>query len=267
MSLHFDIETIELAALADLHAVVRGLGVSETDCRLLSLGGLTISLTPSQPHCFELNRILGMGGEEPISFDAIMDVVDLYRGAGVSNFLLHVDDRRATPDCIRWLSEAGLAARRRWMTFTRAPIVPTPAQSQLLVAEIDSLHADSFARICGSGFNFSERFQPVLAGLINRPHWRVFMAFDGEKPVAGAAMFVQDGIAWFDWAATDPNSRQLGAHRALLNARIRAASKMGCRLLVTMVAEDAPSRPQPAFYNVERAGFSAVYSRANYAPK
>ncbi|MFD2264172.1 GNAT family N-acetyltransferase [Lacibacterium aquatile] len=267
MSLHFDIETIELAALSDLHAIAHCQGIAAARYRQETLGALTLSLAPHEPQCLELNRALGMGGREPISFDAIMDVVDCYRAAGIPNFLLHVDDRRATPDCLRWLSEAGLAARRRWVSFTRPPLPAPPITSAFTVEEIDSLHADAFARIGGYCFSLSESLQPLLAGLINRPNWHVFMAFEKERPVAGAALYVRDGIAWFDWAATDPVMRRMGAHQALLAARIDAANALGCRLMVTMVGEDVPSRPQPAFHNVERAGFKPVFSRANYAPK
>ena len=71
-----------------------------------------------------------------------------------------------------------------------------------------------------AGFEMRPSSAEVLASLVGRPGWHVFVAFDGGTPAAAAAMFVRGEAAWFDWAATDPAFRRRGAQSALLRRRI-----------------------------------------------
>ena len=74
-------------------------------------------------------------------------------------------------------------------------------------------------------------------------------------------------LAWLGIAATVPGFRRRGAQTALLAARIRRASELGCTLLVTETGEAVDGRPAGSYRNILRAGFEPRYLRPNYFPK
>ena len=108
--------------------------------------------------------------------------------------------------------------------------------------------------------------QPWLENLANRPNWRVYLAFDGDQPVACGALFVRGEVGWLGVAGTLPAYRRRGGQGALMAQRIRDAAGLGCCWVVTETGEDLPARPNPSFHNMLRTGFTLAYQRPNYLP-
>ena len=79
-------------------------------------------------------------------------------------------------------------------------------------------------------------------------------------------MRVHKELAWFDWAATDPQYRRLGSQTTLLVHRIQTAVELGCRMLVTETGEAVRGDPQHSFRNLMRAGFNPTHTRENFVP-
>lgn len=52
----------------------------------------------------------------------------------------------------------------------------------------------------------------------------------------------------------------------MLAARIAKAAELGCRLMATTTGEAVEGDPQHSYSNIERAGFRAAYTRANFGP-
>src|SRR6185503_6649986 len=96
------------------------------------------------------------------------------------------------------------------------------------VREVGREFADTFRSIVGDAFGLPEFVKSDLASAIGTPGWRYYMAFDAERPIAGAAMFVQNGGAWFGVAGTAADARNRGAQTALLARRLTDAKRLGC---------------------------------------
>ena len=73
----------------------------------------------------------------------------------------------------------------------------------------------------------------------------------------GGSIRISDGLAQLSGAATLPAHRRRGVQSALLRARLLDAARHGCDLAV--VTTEPASKSQQ---NVQRAGFSLLYSRA-----
>ena len=85
-----------------------------------------------------------------------------------------------------------------------------------------------------------------------------FVAWRGES-VAGAATFrTQDRVAQFCGAATMPAHRRQGVQSALLRHRLNEAARLGCDVGVVTTTPGSTSQA-----NVQKAGFSLLYVRAN----
>jgi ribosomal protein S18 acetylase RimI-like enzyme len=85
---------------------------------------------------------------------------------------------------------------------------------------------------------------------------RYVAVLDGEV-AAGGSMRLFEGVAQLCGAATRPRFRRRGLQTAMLHARLREAAAAGCDLAV--VTTEPGSKSQQ---NVQRAGFSLLYSRA-----
>ncbi|CCQ74826.1 GNAT family N-acetyltransferase [Magnetospira sp. QH-2] len=253
---HDTLETIERAALADL----QGAGLHQTliGGALVSMGGLDSSVV--------VNRTIGLGQASPATRRDVEAICAHYRDAGIGRWFVQVAPDAQPAALPQWLTDEDLKPMRRWMKFTHDGQSLPQAATDLAIREIDRDHAADFARIVNESFEMDAAAESGLAGLVGRPGWHIFMAFEGDTPAAAGALFIKDGVGWCDWGATDPAFRCRGAQSAILARRIKTAFENGCRLLGTCTGEDVPGDPQHSYRNIERSGFKAAYLRDNYAP-
>jgi len=87
----------------------------------------------------------------------------------------------------------------------------------------------------------------------------------GDVPAGTGTMFVDDGIAWFDWGATAPEARRRGSQSAIMRRRVLDALELGVERMFTCTGEEVPGDPQHSYSNILRAGFKERYVRENYA--
>ena len=262
---HRRIEAAGRAMLEDLHAAQdeetrAGLGLS-----LHRVGGAIVSVCRSDPSIL-LNRVAGLGVDRPATATELAEIRRLFDGAGIGRFFLHLAPGAAPRELRELIESHGLRPARGWMKFVRSPGPAPVADCDLAVREIDRRHADAFGAIAAFGFDLRQESGRVLANLVGRPEWRVFMAFDGDRPAACGALFSHQGMAWTDFGATHPDFRRRGAQSALLAARVRAAGQAGRDLIATETGEAVPGDPQHSYGNILKSGFEEAYLRENWAP-
>ena len=170
----------------------------------------------------------------------------------------------APSDLPAWLHARGLPLRDNWAKVYRAATPDVAIQTDLRIERIDQAHAAAFAEISCTAFGMPAVMQPWLAAGVGQPGWAHYLAFDGETPVAGGALFVKGDVGWLGIASTLPAHRRRGAQGALMARRIRDAAELGCRWVVTETGEDTPEHPNPSYHNMLRTGFVLAYQRPNY---
>jgi len=258
-------ERIERFALEDLHAAATPEIREVLGLRFEKVGDFFVSIATQEPSIL-LNRTIGLGVDKSVTKQNISQVITLYADAGIGHYFIHVHPA-AKPLSIRgWLLNNGLSKHRGWTQFRREPVPPLNVKSELDIRLIDAEHAAAFGRIVAPCFGLSDATGPLLASLVGRSGWYIYMAFDGEDAVGAGAMFVKDGVAWFDWAGTHRAYRGRGGQTGVLCERIRRANELGCHLLVTAMREAVSERPQNSYRNIVRAGFEPMYIRENYEP-
>jgi GNAT superfamily N-acetyltransferase len=264
---HLAAERIERIALEELYEAADGALRARLGLRREVLGTALVSLAAGDPENILLNRAIGLGVEAAAEAGEAARIAALYRAAGVTKFFIHLTPESSPAGLEDELGAQGLVRRRAWVKFMRKMDEPLPeARSSLDVREIGPEHAMDFARIAAYGFDMAEESEPMIAGLAGRPGWHLFMTFDGARPAGTGALFVRDGMGWCDWAATHPDFRRRGGQGAVLAARIARAAELGCRLMATTTGEAVEGDPQHSYSNIERAGFRAAYTRANFGP-
>jgi hypothetical protein len=210
------------------------------------------------------NRIVGCGVREPARSAPLLELLGRFRERGLRNFGVQLSPAALPPDLSEWLQSAGLAVRDRWAKVHRGPGVPSAPDTNVGVKEIGVESAATFADLTTTGFGMPAQLRPWIASTVGRPGWRHYVAEMNGAPIAAAALFVAGDVGWLGVASTLPQARRQGAQGALLARRVADASAMGCRHIITETGEELPTRPNPSFRNMMRAGFSVVYQRPNY---
>jgi hypothetical protein len=139
-------------------------------------------------------------------------------------------------------------------------LIPT----DLRIERIGRESADVFAEVACAVFGMPDPLRPWIAQSVGRAGWHHYLAFDGERPVATGALFVQGDAGWLGFGSTLASHRRRGAQGAIMSQRNQDAADAGCRWLVTETGEDSPDQPNPSFHNMLRVGFELAYQRPNF---
>jgi hypothetical protein len=122
---------------------------------------------------------------------------------------------------------------------------------------------DLWSRISARGWAEQPEWTEYLLGL-----GRVMASVEGSLnffadldgvPVAAGVLRCHEGVALFGGACTVPEARNLGAQRALLEARMNVALSQGCDLAMMCAAPGSASQR-----NAERQGFRIAYTRTKW---
>jgi GNAT superfamily N-acetyltransferase len=238
-------ERAEVEAYRDLFAAApTGLPASIREA------GTAIALRVSGAPLVELNRIVGLSTLEELEaleshYEGERVVVSLDPEAGLDRLLQARRYREGYP----------------WQKFRRG-IDPYEAQTELRIAE--ARRPGEFGPVAAEAFGAPPPFASWLDALVARPGWHVFVAFDGDRPVGGGALFATGTTGWFGIAGTLPQARGRGSQGAIFAARIERARELGLELLVTETGVPRDGRPGPSYRNMLRAGFEPAYVRPNY---
>ena len=266
-----DSDAIERAALASLHAAASDELVAALGLRADTIGSSLVSVAAAlPPSAIVINRALGGGLEAPETEASVKETLAAYQRAGCERYFIQRHPQAQPPEMVDWLLAAGLEKTRGWQKFQRGREAPpqgdNKSTSDLRVEEIGPDQGMAFARILCDAFDLGAAAVPWLARLPGHGGWHIYMSFDGDAPAGTGTMFVQDGLAWLDFASTAPNFRRRGSQGALLARRVADALDLGCREMYTCTGEAAPGDPQHSFKNIAKAGFTETYVRDNYAP-
>lgn len=260
-------ETLERAALEDLQRSVprdqaAALGISG-----LAIGSAFVSIAAKLPStAIVINRALGLGLSQPGTPDDVRQIVETYRRREVPQYFVQLHPQALPSELPRWLEEQGLVESRAWQKFSRGTQAVQERPTDLVIREVGPEHGEDFGRIVCAGFDLGDEAVPWLATLPGRERWRVFMSFDRDEPAGAGALFVHQGLAWMDFAATLPQFRSRGSQGAILASRMQLAVALGCQRMFTCTGEDVPGDPQHSYKNILKAGFGKDYLRKNYAP-
>ena len=261
------LELAEIDALADLYRAA-GAGVV-TDCGLsVREIGDAVLIAVSRFDVLALNRLVGLGLRSSPSDAALAEAMTAIEQTGSPRCFVPVAPTGASDGLGARLEQLGLRRYNNWMRLQRSlddlPRRPESAATSLDVRPIGVAHADVFGRLVATAFDYPPALAPITSQTIGRPHWHHYLAFEGDTPIAAAAMYIAGNAAWFGFAATDAANRKRGAQQALIVRRLHDAADAGCKWVSVETAEDSVTRDAPSFRNLRRLGFEVAYARPNY---
>ena len=211
-----------------------------------------------------LNRVLGLGVRRDGSPDAPLKLIQEYDRFAVSRFFVQLAPIALPTTLGADLERYGLRQYNNWIRLIRGTEKRPSLDTGLDVRTIAEPEALTFGSLVCRNFGWPETLVPWVAASVGRPNWTHYMAYDGQTPIATAAMFRRGHCAWLDLATTEKDHRGRGCQSALLAIRINDAADAGCNLLTLETADKKLGILAPAYRNAVRMGFRVAYARPNY---
>jgi GNAT superfamily N-acetyltransferase len=251
------LELIEARAWSELYTAAPAATARELGVGSVVLGTAT-AVMAARVDVLAYNRVVGLGLDGPVEDDDVTAIVDAYRAASVPRFFVQLAPHAGGNPAER-LAAHGFRPYNHWVKLSRAVAPPAEVDTDLRVEAIGADRAGEFGAVFTEAFEWPQATAPWVAALVGRPGWYHYLATDGGRGVATAAMFVDGDCAWIDFASTLPAYRGRGAQSALLARRLAECEAAGVRTVVVEAGEGSTS-----MRNLVRAGFVIEYRRTNY---
>ncbi|WP_053219301.1 GNAT family N-acetyltransferase [Virgibacillus senegalensis] len=134
-------------------------------------------------------------------------------------------------------------------------------EGKVFVRPLKSDEFDTFASIYADSFHMPGSLKPFIKTnnqvLENERGWIFYLATIGGVPAGIGVVYIKGAVAVLAAAATLPEFRGKGVHRALIDKRAEAAKSRNCRFLVGQAAYGSAS-----MRNMERAGMKIAFTKA-----
>lgn len=229
----------------------------------VAIGSAVAIVAQSVTTTLNMNRVIGLGVAEAATDGMITEIVGLYETRGLS-FGVEVGPCARPNEIPEWLRARRMRrAAATAMQYRDAKPLEAQNGAVTVVRAPHSARA-TIADICCSVFRMPPAAHALIAGTADRPEWRQWIAYSGNRPAAAALSFVSEGVAWLGWDATLPEYRGRGIQASLIVHRVNEATDAGCRYVTTETAVGAARNTDPSYRNYERLGFSCAYERTTY---
>jgi hypothetical protein len=261
-------ERVEREAWLDLFSIAPPEVISSLGIRWAHLPAAAVFAAREAP-LVEFNRSIGLGLEQPVTDEDLESVTAWLQAHASSAWALQLAPVVLSEAVLDWVHESSLEAEGAgWTKFWRgtAPVPDHLSQTSLVLRLAEPSNAADFGAVVQAGFGAPPPFATWFSGLVGRPNWSIYLAYDGKAPVATGALFIDHGWAWIGIAATLPAYRGRGAQTALLSRRIADGLTAGVIGFTAETSEPVPGQQasQISYRNLLRAGFCMGYTRANY---
>ncbi|HKS20598.1 MAG TPA: hypothetical protein VJS63_15445 [Bradyrhizobium sp.] len=205
---------------------------------------------------FNLNRVYLRGREAGMESGSIAHWIELFAASGVKKFFVWLSPGPDMTTVRGWLEGSDFSRIRHvsYLTLLRTGDEPVRFATDLEVREVGRREIEAARDQLG------ETLWPDYARSVGKPGFFHYMAFDGKRPVAIAALAVFEGLGLLMAAATREADRKRGAQQALIARRIERAEQGGCQVQVS----ETLSILEPSLRNLQRAGFRPAYEKEVY---
>lgn len=227
-------------------------------------GNCYVTIDPERQTTFasgNMNRVYLCGREAGMSPDSIRRLIDLFRSEGIERFFVWLSPGPDIEIMRGWIEASGLS-RMRWTgypTLCRGDRTPAPYKTDFGDTDL-SIREVGVDDIAAARDQLGDTLWPEFVRTVGLPGFYHYMAFDGTRPVAIAALCVFEDIGYLMAAATAESDRRRGAQQALIAKRIERAEQIGCAIQVS----ETLYMLEHSYRNLRRAGFREVYEKEVY---
>jgi hypothetical protein len=200
-----------------------------------------------------MNRVHLCGAEAGLTSDGVARLIGLFASNNVKRFFVWLSPGPRMGAARDWLETEGLSRIRRtgYPTLWRRDGSVAPFRTDLEVREVGP------EEVAAAREKLGETMWPGYLRSAGKQNFFHYMAFDGARPVAIAALCTFEDIGYLMAAATNERDRKRGAQQALIARRIARAEQAGCSIQVS----ETLHMLEHSLHNLQRAGFEEAYEK------
>ncbi len=264
------IEKVEREAWLDMCASAPESYVKSSNVSFTRVGSSIALANRGLPY-HDFNRVLGIGIGPASEAELELALVWLKEHAAPSS-PLQIPPHALSKKILEWMNTRGLErVGNGKAVFYRdsSPVQSHPIPTTLDIRLVGAPCAEDFGFTVHAGFGVPESNIPFFSALAGRPKWKTYVAYDGNKPVASAAMFIDNNWAYLGVASTLPEYRGRGAQNALFKRRITDGIAAGVIGFTGDTGQplEGEEDAHKSYRNFHRAGFKRVLVRQNFILK
>lgn len=234
--------------------------------RFENLYGAQLAISSKLDHLL-FNRVLGLGNDEPVSPAIVDRITQTYISSGVPRFFMQVSPVAEPKQLTGWLKDRGFEMIEPWAKLRRGLGPAREIEMPPRIVQIPSTDTDMagvWGRIVQTAFEYPPETAEWFAGLVDLGRWRAYLAYEGDKPVGAAALFVNGEWASFEIGVVLPEAQGRGIHSAMIARRIQDAEAAGCKIMTMETSAEKGQGRAQSFRNARRMGFELAYFRENW---
>ncbi|MEO8062268.1 MAG: hypothetical protein ABI821_05935 [Pseudomonadota bacterium] len=222
-------------------------------------GAAQISVDPTSTEAaasFNRNRIILCGRSGELTHDDLLRFIEIFRASGVRRFFAWLSPGPERDTVRGWLE----SLRMQRVVWTRYPTLTLSEPANVNPITDFTIRTVNRAQIVAAREQFG--FEP-MAGFeqsADRAGFRHYLAFEGPRPIASAALVQFERIGYLTYAQTNEADRERGAQSALIVRRSEDARRLGC----TCIATQTLTMLERSLSNLQRCGFREVYEQEVY---
>ncbi|KUL27544.1 hypothetical protein [Actinoplanes awajinensis] len=211
------------------------------------------------------SKALGFGLTEPFTLALFDEILDFYRGSGVKQAVIQLIPAVLPAGFAAAAAARGVERGTTWIKLGGDPAHVAATPTDLRIGPVPVEQAGAFAGTVLDTFGMpAGDLTTMLASTVGRPGWQPYAAWDGDLIVAGGNVYLHDGGAGLNAAATRAEYRRRGAQGALIAARAAAAAAAGSTRVYAETGKPAPHGHNPSLANMLKAGLTPLYERENW---
>ncbi|MFD2044177.1 GNAT family N-acetyltransferase [Ornithinibacillus salinisoli] len=204
------------------------------------------------------NTVKGITGDDVAYLD---EIISFYQDKDIP-VRFEISPASATLELFQRLHKQGFYQRDFHTTLYGAVNdLKVSEDASIAIRMLEQDEFDLYAELYVRGFSMPDFLKEFVAQnnevLHSKEQWQFYLATKEDDPVGIGVLFVKGGIGTLAAAATAPEYRNQGVHRALVSYRIKDAKKLGCQLIVGQASFGSTSQ-----CNMERAGLRIAYTKA-----
>ncbi len=219
--------------------------------------GYAVYVGPDSP----VQRVIGLGMSRPVTA-AILDEIEVFFRQRQSSARIDLCPL-ADPSLKEQLAQRGYRLQSFQNVLVCAlprPEAPPALPDGFRITQVTAHDGPLWIQTTGQGFDASETPSPATLAIMTPNFYAAnatcFLAWIGDQPAGGGAMYQHGGVVELGGASTRPAFRERGVQTALLAQRLTVAAAAGCDLAI--VATEPGSASQR---NIARAGFQLAYTK------
>ncbi len=257
------LENAEIDTLNSRLLEIQKIDANQMGVEIQKFGNATAFSVKNMPGpSFNTVKGLKQGDEEQIE-----QIIEFYKQKEIP-VRFELTPAHTSPELLTRLNEAGYF-HNDFHTTLFSPLIEKPQEiiePKITIRNLEKYEFDTFAEIYTKGFQMPPFLKNGVAKnneiLYDIKNWTFYLASYENEPAGIGVLFIKDGVANLDAAATLPQFRNKGIQSALIRHRMNQAYLQKCDLVLGQAKFGSISQN-----NMERAGLRIAYTKAIWINK